>query len=119
MAYLIGSVANGRARQDSDLDIALVVDRDQFDTIDYGQIHLSISHALREKNLDLRLVTEDKISPLYMRQIASGKLLYDRNEEERVDFEAKTMINYFDTQHLRDIFHYYVDKRIEGGQYGR
>jgi len=119
LAYLIGSVAKKNQRQDSDLDIVLVVESQDLNKIDYGKLYSSLSKTIQHQNLDLRLVSLEQNDPLFLFQVIGGKLLYSKEEKERVAFEKKSMLNYFDTQHLRNIFHYYLDKRISRGTYGR
>ena len=78
-----------------------------------------IGEAVKHPNLDLRVVTKKIDSPLFLFQVAGGKLLYARDEKERVEFEKRAALLYYNTQHLRDIFHYYLNKRLEKGEYGR
>lgn len=119
LAYLIGSYAKGLPRADSDLDIALVVEKEDVENINYSEIYNKISKIIKHPNLDIRIVVENKTDPLYLFEIAKGKLLYVKEEEKRVEFEKKAMLMYYDSQHLRDIFNKYIDKRIEKGSYGK
>lgn len=119
LAYLIGSTAAGKTRQDSDLDIVLVVEPENLGKIDFGSIYFSLNQLVHHPNLDLRVVALGKTDSLFLFNVIKGQLLYARSEPDRVNFEAKTMIFYYDTQHLRNIFHYYLDQRLEKGEYGR
>jgi predicted nucleotidyltransferase len=119
LAYLIGSSAEGTTRADSDLDIVLVVEAQGVKKIDFGEIYLQVAKTINHPNLDLRVVALGETDPLFLFNTIKGKLLYAQSEQDRVNFEAKTMVYYYDTQHLRDTFRYYLDKRIEEGEYGR
>ncbi len=119
LAYLIGSAVSGHQRKDSDLDLALVVNAENFKNFDYGKVHLKVQAVLSDVNLDLRVILPDKTDYVYLYQVAQGKLIYSKTESARIEFEKKAMLHYFDTQHIRDIFHYYLDERIEEGTYGR
>jgi predicted nucleotidyltransferase len=118
LAYLIGSAARGSLRADSDLDIVLVVDSDYLEKVDFGSLYLTLSRTVNHPNLDLRMAALKKTDPLFLFNVIGGELLYSRDEKERVNFEAKTMIYYYDTQHLRNIFHHYLNQRLEKGEYG-
>ena len=117
-AYLIGSVAEGRERQDSDLDIALLVEKN-FDLNLFGSLYQKINSLVGHPNLDLRIVIPEKTDPLFLFQLLGGKLLYARNQKELISLEVKIMKLYYDSQHLRNIFHYYLNRRLEGSTYGR
>jgi len=117
-AYLIGSVAQQRERKDSDLDIVLLVDKN-FDPNHFGFLYRKINAITRHPNLDLRVAVLENTNPLFLFQLLKGKLLFTRNPKQQVTLEAKIMKLYYDSQHLRNIFHYYLNKRLEGGIYGR
>ncbi|MBL7078329.1 nucleotidyltransferase domain-containing protein [Candidatus Shapirobacteria bacterium] len=119
LAYLIGSQKEKRSRKDSDLDLVLIVDEQEIKKFDYGQVYLLVEKAVRHSNLDLRVVTKKTNSPLFLFQVAGGQLLYARDEKERVEFEKSAALFYYNTQHLRNIFHHYLNKRLEKGEYGR
>lgn len=116
LAYLIGSALTGTDRQDSDLDIVLVINKEEIKN--FEKIYLLLNKVVNHENLDLRLVTE-KSDIVYLFEVVNGKLLYACDEKTRVSFEKKVMLFYYDTQHVRNIFHYYLDKRIEQGTYGK
>ena len=117
-AYLIGSAAEGRERQDSDLDVILLVEKN-FDLNLFGPLYQKINNLLNHPNLDLRIIIPEKTDPLFLFQLLGGKLLYARNREELINLVVKFMKLYYDSQHLRNIFHYYLNKRLERGAYGQ
>lgn len=117
-AYLIGSVAEKRERADSDLDIVLLVDKN-FDPRSFGLLYKEINGLIQHPNLDLRIAIPQNTDPLFLFQLLKGKLLFARNQEERIRLETKIMKFYYDSQYLRNIFHHYLNQRLEEGAYGR
>ncbi len=117
-AYFIGSVAEKRERNDSDLDIVLLVDKN-FDPRSFGSLYQKISQFVRHPNLDLRIANLQDTDPLFLFQLLKGKLLFARNQTERIQLETRIMKLYYDSQHLRDIFHHYLNQRLKEGTYGQ
>ena len=105
LAYLFGSRATGRARPDSDIDIAVLID----DGVCTDARH--VNHVLRRVTghvgggdvpsdlLDVVLLNE---APVLLRHhvLRDGVLLYERDEGERVRFAAWTMRDYQDFERL-------------------
>ena len=110
LAYVLGSVAHGGVKPESDFDLAVVVD--DAAKINYSQVYQLISHLSFPKDLDLSIVDKDS-SPLFLFQIIStGNCIYQRSDAERVVFEAYVMENYYDTAHLRNIYSSYLKERF-------
>ncbi len=110
LAYVLGSVISGRAKTDSDFDLAIIVDNAS--KIDYEYIHTLISDINFPKDLDLSVVDKNS-SPLFLFQIVStGQCIYQRSEKEKIAFEAFTLGNYYDTAHLRKIYYSYLKDKF-------
>lgn len=110
LAYVLGSIISGRVKADSDFDLVVVVD--DATKINYDQIYQLISNLKFPKDLDLSIVDKNS-SPLFLFQIIStGKCVYQRSEEERVFFEADVLKIYYDTTHLRNIYHSYLKDKF-------
>jgi hypothetical protein len=112
-AYIFGSRAQDYAHPHSDIDVALLVeDRQQVSHRNYfrklAQINLTLAS-------EIDLVIADKNSPplLLFQIIKTGQLIYQRSHQERAELEARIMLIYYDTQHIRDIYNYYLSKSIE------
>ncbi len=119
LAYLIGSYASGYQRQDSDVDIVLIVEEKSLDQLDYGKLYLQVHQCVNHPDLDLRLVLPSQTDPLFLFEIINkGKLLYERNKGERVNFEVKSMKYYYDTRYLRQIFNLALEKSFKQKTYG-
>ncbi|MEA2036415.1 MAG: nucleotidyltransferase domain-containing protein [Nanoarchaeota archaeon] len=117
LAYLIGSRSKGNALENSDVDIVLVTSRDEVKSIDYSHLYGQIQSVLSDE-LDLRIVSLDS-SPLFLSEVIDGELLYVKSEEDRVEFVRESLLVYYRTQYLRDIFNQYLDQRIEQETYGQ
>ncbi|MBI2330326.1 nucleotidyltransferase domain-containing protein [Candidatus Daviesbacteria bacterium] len=110
LAYVLGSVVSGRIKSGSDFDLAVVVD--DVGEISYKQIYQLISHVSFPKDLDLSIVDKNS-SPLFLFQITStGKCVYQKSDNEKINFESFAMKNYYDTAHLRNIYSSYLKERF-------
>ena len=120
-AYFFGSRALGYAAQKSDLDIGLVVktiegaDYRKF----YSKFYGRVSDKVKGRQVDVRLVAIDDFNPLFaFNGIKPNLCLYQKSENDRVEAEKKIMKIYFDTQHLRNIYHHYLDQSFKKGDFG-
>ncbi len=104
--YVYGSRLKGYNTAKSDLDLAVVVD--DVDKINYQSLYLKINQLFKKIEIDLRIVTA-KSSPTYLFQVLkSGQCVYQRDEIEKVQFETKALKDFYDSQHLRDIYDRYL-----------
>lgn len=110
LAYILGSSASGRVREDSDFDLAVIVD-DQKNT-SFKHIYKMVSQINFPKNLDLSVVDKNS-SPIFLFQITStGKCIYLRSDKDKIYFEAFVMKNYYDSAHLRKIYYNYLKDKF-------
>jgi predicted nucleotidyltransferase len=110
LAYVLGSVASGRIRNDSDFDLAVVVDNKGHIVLD--DVYGLLSQISFPKDLDLSLVNSDS-SPLFLYQIIStGKCVYQNSKEAKVSFEAFVLKAYYDNAHLRKIYYSYLKDKF-------
>lgn len=106
LAYVLGSIVSGRAKEDSDFDLAVVVDDST--KIDYKQIYSLISHISFPKDLDLSVIDKTS-SPIFLFQITTtGRCIYQRSQLTRIYFESFAARNYYDSAHLRKIYYSYL-----------
>jgi predicted nucleotidyltransferase len=99
-AYLYGSVADGYARPDSDVDVALVLTADHgLSSYQRMLMELGIAAEIEDQG-DLREVDVRSINdaPLVVQGtvMTEGILIYDRDEATRADYEVLTRKMYFD-----------------------
>lgn len=122
LAYLYGSTATGHSTPFSDVDIALVTDRELVPK-ERLKLMLEVQVELADQcdihDADVRIIND---APLVFRgRVAcEGILLYARDEAARIEFETTTRNAYFDYlpvhRKLQEAFFADVRKR---GLYGR
>lgn len=109
-AYVLGSVIENRARPGSDFDLAVVVNHKN--SPDEKILYASIQPLEFPHNLDLSVVDKTS-SPLFLFQIVSrGQKIYQRSSTDTAKFEAFVLHRYYDTQHLRNIYHSYLPEKF-------
>jgi predicted nucleotidyltransferase len=118
VAYLYGSATTGRMTPLSDVDVALLVDKD-LSPLEMLRLALRIQLDLADQadisNADVRIIND---APLVLqgRVVSEGVLVYARDEGERIEFETATRLRYFDYQpvhkRLQDAF--FADLRERG-----
>lgn len=102
-AYVVGSIVHGRETRESDFDLAVIVNNKK--ALDENKVYGLIKDINFPKDLDLSIVDQSS-SPLFLFQIISrGQRIYERNKIDIMAFEAFVLHNYYDTQHLRNIYY--------------
>ena len=105
--YFHGSRANGFASAKSDSDIAVVLNKRPRET---SRIINLVEDQIDLPNPDIRLVDLES-SPVFLFSfIKSGKILYQKSNDDRIQFESIAMQKYYDTEHMRSIFRSYLYK---------
>jgi uncharacterized protein len=122
VGYLFGSVVCGRARPDSDVDIAVLVADEVMadDSFRYRLNRISdLMSVLKRDDVDFVLLNE--APPLLAHRILRyGKLVFERSPSARVAFQVRTMNRYSDTQPMRHLYLSYLKKHAqEGSIFGR
>ena len=120
--YLFGSVVSGRARPDSDVDVALLLSDDVLhaEFFPYRLRRMSdLMGILRRDDVDLVILNE--APPLLAhRVLKNGKLIFERSATARVAFQVRALNRYFDTQPMRNLYLAYLKKHAaEGRIFGR
>lgn len=105
-AYLFGSNATGHADKNSDVDIAVFFSGG-FSKMQRFDLRLKLAEKLGFyfKN-PVDLVVLNDLRSLFFKYviIKEGKLIYLKSEEKMIDFECKTMSEYFDFQPFLDLY---------------
>ena len=121
LAYLFGSTARGDSRPDSDVDIAVLVDRGALgpDTGIYrASLLTELIRCLGCNDVDLVLLN-DAPAVLCHRVLRDGQLVLSRDDRVRVAFTEQTMRRYYDTAYLRKLAADAVSRSIREGTFGR
>ncbi|MBU0573806.1 MAG: nucleotidyltransferase domain-containing protein [Candidatus Margulisiibacteriota bacterium] len=119
-AYLYGSRAEGAARENSDIDIAILLDEKQTPQTPYGR-DVNLARQLEKiffpLKVDIRILNH--ASPFFRFQvIKKGKVIHSKDENQRADFEGTTRNKYFDLKPLYKLLFADMDQRLSGGTYG-
>lgn len=116
--YAFGSQVNGYAGKKSDLDLAIFVkDKKQVGERD-------ILKPLINENIkfpfEIDLTVVDFTSPplLLFQIVKNGQCLYKKSRLIKNELETKTILFYYDNQHMRNIYSHYLKKSLDEGTYG-
>jgi len=117
LAYLFGSVARGEEREDSDLDVAVLLD-DSVQPERLPEVRLRLTTelvGLTHAN-DVDVVVLNEAPPLLaFNAISEGRcFLGDRRRQVR--FEVRAIQRFIDTQPLRDALAKDLSRRIDEGR---
>jgi uncharacterized protein len=117
--YLFGSLARGRARDDSDIDVAVLLAPD-FDVDAHRLYRLDraneLASALR-RPVDVVLLN---VAPLVLRNqvLSYGQLVYETNRRQRVDYEVRSRQAYFDFRPILDRIYAALRRQLKEGTFG-
>jgi predicted nucleotidyltransferase len=100
VAYLFGSVAEGRAGPLSDVDVGVLF-RASADGGAEGRLLDRLVEALGTEKVDLVLLAHAPI-PLRFRAVREGRVLLSRDAVMRERFEVDSVMRYLDFKPLRD-----------------
>jgi len=124
-AYLFGSATGGHSHAESDTDIALLVDRKEYEKLDraepYGYKAMMIAELVKALDTDkVDLVLLHQAPPLLANEVISkGKLLFSRDKRARLAFEVSAKLRYLDTKPLRGIKRRYLYERTRKGEFSK
>lgn len=105
-AYLFGSTINGKARADSDVDIAICLNpKEDFDINNAFNLRLDLMNELEkyfQKKVEVVILNTAPILLKY-EVLTGGKSVYSTDEDARFEFESLTRRLYFDFKYLLSI----------------
>jgi len=115
---IFGSLVKGNFREDSDIDIAIHLQRD-LELLEIGDIVSRLETKL-EKNVDIVILNNlYKMDPVMAFEIISkGMPIYVINKEKFVEFKYRTFIEYMDTEYLRKMMDRDLKERIKNRKFG-
>lgn len=118
--YLFGSYARDKLKPLSDIDIAALLKKG-VSRADYWNLRLELMNKaaaiLGTDEIDFVILNE---APFELRYniLKEGKILFCRNEKERQEFQERAVLDYLDTQALREEGFLHLRQRIKEGRFG-
>lgn len=114
---LFGSEAAGKTNRLSDIDLAYLPQK-KLSQKQEDLLFLEATKLFKRDDIDLVDLTKADITLRYS-IINAGKLLACMDQKLLYNFIVRTRSIYLDTQYIRSVFAYYMNKRIESGQFAR
>lgn len=116
-AYVFGSTVSGRARPDSDLDVAFLIEprfMSRLPSKYLADLIADTGAALKTFNIDVVLLN---VAPPVLAQnvITKGKLVYERSRSARVAFQVRNLNLVLDLEPLHKTrIHYLKERYLKG-----
>ena len=119
--YLFGSSAKGKGTEESDIDIAVLIDEPRLKKKDiekFRRKYYEASPRFSLRRVDIVILNS---APVFLKYqvIKTGKILFDRNRKLRVGFTEKTITEYLDFKPIQDICLNAVARRFREKTVGR
>lgn len=120
--YLFGSYAEGKQTPVSDIDLAVLLDRD-FPQNSYFEKKLTLLSTMTSllKTDEVDLVILNHVPPaLSYRILSKGRLLFEKTDQksQRVSFQVRICDWYFDFKPVEKVLHEGLLRRIREGRFG-
>ncbi len=102
-AYLFGSCARNDETERSDIDIAVFLkDRNAENAFDIKMaLYLDFSRTLKKNDIDILVMNRCRNIVLLHDVVATGHVIYDQDEDVRLDYEQKLLHRAIDFKRQR------------------
>jgi len=112
--YLFGSIAKGKDREKSDLDLGILF-KPGLNSIERFEKNLAHAVDLEEIfNIPIDVIDLRSADPFFLHQIFLTKIIVlDKDPSIRVNFEVKSRKAFFDRQYFYQKYHEQALKRLE------
>ena len=110
LIYIFGSFAKGTNRPNSDIDIAVLLDR-EIDVYTKLDILGELVDIFKREDIDL-VILNNVNEVLKFQIIKYGKIIYMESLYTKVMFESRTMSEYMDKEHFRNTQAKYSHQRF-------
>ncbi len=120
LAYVFGSRVTGNYRDDSDLDVAVLLNRMVFrhEKARFRWLKSFLAacgQVLPPEFLDLVLLNQAPVVLKY-RVLRDGRLIYAKSSSSKVNFFIRTLQEYRDSAYYRELFCRYRIRRLREGK---
>jgi predicted nucleotidyltransferase len=118
--YIFGSTFK-KYKFKEDLDIAILVKDTALKegiTKLQNKFYTKLRYSLKRQDIDIVILNTASLLLKYQ-VIKEGKLVYEKDIEERIDFEVKTMLLYFDFLPIRELFWQDLLERVKNGRFAK
>jgi len=118
IVYLFGSQVKGTDAVSSDFDIAVLFSN-TFSSDELFRRTVTFAQELKTQyKYEFNIVVLNNATSLLKYEVIShSKVLYSRNDQERIKFEVGTVKVYIDDQHIREIYAQALQDRVSKGIY--
>lgn len=102
--YLFGSRAYGKTIPKSDIDLAVYLNKEKCKEFFEKRLELIAKFSKKlKKETDVVILNT---APPFLRYVAlkEGKLIFERDEGQRIDFELKALNEYFDFKPVLEMY---------------
>ena len=118
-AYIFGSVATGRVRPNSDVDVAVLLDPAIKKLPLKYRADLIADTGAAMETFDVDVVLLNEAPPaLAHNVITKGKLVYERSRSARVAFQVRNLNLFLDLEPIHKIHLHYLKRRYQGPIHG-
>ncbi|MBZ4687485.1 MAG: putative nucleotidyltransferase [Clostridiales bacterium] len=116
-AYLFGSRAVGVAREDSDFDIAVLMENVPDEAINYRIERAMELEKILGKEVDL-IILNNSSYILQFQVIKEGKIIYEKDADKRAIYQMHFLSRYYDYIRFFDFHSRYLCNEIKEGGLG-
>lgn len=116
-AYIFGSYAEGVPRPDSDVDLAVLLEKLPGDTLKYRLDLMEETQKIIKLYTEI-IVLNEAPRLLQFQVIQKGKVIYERSAEKRAIFEMRAAGRYYDYKRYFDFHTSQLAERIKEGGLG-
>jgi predicted nucleotidyltransferase len=113
--YIFGSAALGNTNRQSDIDVAVYLDPNRVKNILEKRLQMiEKCQSLLKKPVDVVILNEEQSIFFKFVIIKEGTVVFERDHGQRVDFELRTMQEYYDYQPFLDAYNKaYIQRSIQ------
>lgn len=113
-AYLFGSQVTGKTNFESDIDLAIYLTESCRDPFRTRLVLIENLQDILKRNVEIMVLNEQKSIFFKFTIIKEGKVIFERDHKKRVDFELKTMQEYYDFQpFLKEYTNAYLERELK------